>query len=54
MLGLGNLSDSQRNRERRENARITRAQLRMQWARRRETLHQWCLRLTGNKPAPKP
>ena len=51
--GLGGAGSGGRDsRERRENAQLTRAQLRIAWADKRERLRQWYLRLTGNKPMP--
>jgi hypothetical protein len=53
MFGGGLGSDGRRqNRARSENAQATRAQLLSTWARKRESLRQWYLRLTGNKPTP--
>lgn len=41
----------QRDRDRFTNAAITRAQLRAQWAKLRESIPHWYRRFTGQKPA---
>src|SRR4029077_17961699 len=45
------LENPQRSRDRRENAAITRAQLRIQGARVRENIRHWYRRLMGRGPA---
>jgi hypothetical protein len=40
----------QRDRDRSANATITRAQLRVQWAKMRKSIPHWYRRLTGQKP----
>jgi len=45
------LENPQRNRDRRENAAITRAQLRIQGAKLRENISHWYRRLMGRGPA---
>lgn len=50
MAGLGLGSGGGGNRKNRENAQITRDQLRIAWAQRRESLRQWYRRLTKKQP----
>jgi hypothetical protein len=48
---FGPLEDPQRTRDRRTNAAITRAQLRIQGARLRKNVRHWYQLLTGRGPA---